>query len=96
MPGARACARGTVWPGHSVPGAMSVLHHVDVYYTGKKIIKQNDIIVVNAASGALGSILCQWYKNKGGKVIAITGGKNKKKYLLNKLGLYACIDKMKI
>merc|ERR1712130_353081 len=42
--------------------------------------------------GAVGSIVCQLYRNKGAKVIGITGGAQKKKYLLNTLNLYQCID----
>eukprot|EP01084_Bolivina_argentea_P155724 271371_1 len=65
--------------------------YAGAYYVTKDI-KQGDIAVVNAASGAVGSIVCQLYRNKGAKVIAITGGLNKKKYLLETLGLYKCID----
>eukprot|EP01084_Bolivina_argentea_P162158 282225_1 len=57
-----------------------------------KPVKPGDIVAVSAASGSVGCIACQLYKNKGAKVIAITGGKYKKEYLLNELKLYACID----
>ena len=65
--------------------------YVGAYYVSKPL-KSGDIAVVNAASGAVGSIVCQLYRNKGCKVIGITGGKDKKKYLLDTLGLYQCID----
>ena len=36
--------------------------------------------------------MCQLYRERGCKVIAITGGADKKQYLMNNLGLYKCID----
>merc|ERR1712032_1520050 len=61
------------------------------HYATKEINK-GDIVVVNAASGAVGSLVCQLYRNMGAQVIGITGGKEKKQYLLNTLHLYKCID----
>lgn len=71
--------------------ATGVSAYAAVYYVSNKV-KKDDIIVVNAASGGIGSLVCQLYKNLGGKVIGITGGENKKDYLLNTLKLHQCID----
>lgn len=66
--------------------------YAGVNYAGTKPVGKDSVIAVNAASGAVGSIVCQLYRNKGCKVIAITGGAKKKQHLLEGLGLYACID----
>jgi len=65
--------------------------YAGAYYATKNI-QPGQIAVVNAASGAVGSIVCQLYRNRGCKVIAITGGKEKQQYLLDTLKLYQCID----
>jgi len=65
--------------------------YAGAHYTSKAV-KQGDIVVVNAASGAVGSIVCQLYRNKEAKVIGITGGEQKKKYLLDTLKIYQCIN----
>lgn len=49
-------------------------------------------VVVSAAAGAVGSIVCQIAKIKGCKVIGIAGGKEKTQYLKETLGLDAVID----
>ena len=56
---------------------------------GKPI--KEDVVVVSAASGAVGSVVGQLAKIKGCTVIGIAGGKDKCDYLLNDLGFVAAI-----
>lgn len=49
-------------------------------------------VVVSAAAGAVGAIVCQIAKIKGCKVIGIAGGPEKTRYLKETLGLDAAID----
>jgi len=49
-------------------------------------------VVVSAAAGAVGSIVCQIAKLKGCRVIGIAGGSEKYAYLRDVLGLDAVID----
>lgn len=55
-------------------------------------LKPDDVVFVSAASGAVGSIVCQIAKIKGNKVIAAAGGPRKKAFLLEELGVDAAID----
>ena len=52
----------------------------------------SDIVVVSAASGAVGSIAAQVAKLAGARVIGIAGGPVKADYLTDTLGLDAAID----
>ena len=49
-------------------------------------------VVVSAAAGAVGSVVCQIAKIKGCRVVGIAGGKEKTHYLKETLGLDAVID----
>lgn len=49
-------------------------------------------VVVSAAAGAVGSIVCQIAKIKGCRVVGIAGGEKKTQYLKETLGLDAVID----
>ncbi|MEI7513909.1 MAG: NADP-dependent oxidoreductase [Betaproteobacteria bacterium] len=49
-------------------------------------------VVVSAAAGAVGSIVCQIAKIKGCRVVGIAGGKEKTQYLKETLGLDAVVD----
>jgi NADPH-dependent curcumin reductase CurA len=49
-------------------------------------------VVVSAAAGAVGSIVCQIAKIKGCRVVGIAGGEEKTQYLKDTLGLDAVID----
>lgn len=49
-------------------------------------------VVVSAAAGAVGSIVCQIAKIKGCRVVGIAGGEEKTQYLKETLGLDAVID----
>lgn len=55
-------------------------------------IKENDIVLVSGAAGAVGSVVGQIAKIKGCRVIGIAGGKEKCDYLINELGFDAAID----
>jgi NADPH-dependent curcumin reductase len=54
--------------------------------------KQGETVVVSAAAGAVGSVVCQVAKIKGARVIGIAGGADKCRYLVNELGCDAAID----
>ncbi|HEY4386976.1 MAG TPA: NADP-dependent oxidoreductase [Ktedonobacteraceae bacterium] len=54
--------------------------------------KQGETVVVSAASGAVGSVVGQLAKARGCRAVGIAGGKEKCDYVVNELGLDACID----
>lgn len=54
--------------------------------------KQGETVVVSAAAGAVGSVVCQVAKIKGCKVVGIAGGADKCAYLTKELGVDAAID----
>lgn len=54
--------------------------------------KEGETVVVSAAAGAVGSVVCQVAKIKGAKVIGIAGGAEKCRYLMDELGCDAAID----
>ena len=54
--------------------------------------KAGQTVVVSAAAGAVGSIVCQIAKIQGCKVIGIAGGPEKCGYLRDELGVDAAID----
>ena len=54
--------------------------------------REGETVVVSAAAGAVGSVVCQVAKLKGAKVIGIAGGADKCAYLLSELGCDAVID----
>lgn len=54
--------------------------------------RQNEIVVVSAAAGAIGSIAGQIAKIKGCTVVGIAGGREKCRYVTDILGFDACVD----
>lgn len=54
--------------------------------------KAGDTVVVAAASGAVGAVVGQIAKLKGCRAVGIAGGAEKCRYVLEELGLDACID----
>jgi len=54
--------------------------------------KAGQTVVVSAAAGAVGAVVCQIAKIQGCKVIGIAGGPEKCGYLRNELGVDAAID----
>ena len=55
-------------------------------------LKEGDVVFVSAASGAVGSVVCQIAKIKGHKVIGSAGGPEKVKFLKEELGVDVAID----
>ena len=55
-------------------------------------LKPSDVVFVSAASGGVGSLVCQMAKLKGCKVIGSAGGERKTAYLRDALKLDAVID----
>jgi NADPH-dependent curcumin reductase CurA len=55
-------------------------------------LKDGDVVFVSAASGGVGSTVCQIAKLKGHRVIGAAGGARKLDYLLNTLKIDAAID----
>ena len=64
------------------------------YYGFNRVGKprENDTVVVSAASGAVGSVVGQLAKMQGCKVIGVAGGPEKTSYVKNILGFDECID----
>jgi NADPH-dependent curcumin reductase len=54
--------------------------------------KQDETIVVSAASGAVGAVVGQLAKREGAHVVGIAGGAEKCRYVENELGFAICID----
>ncbi|MFO7746434.1 MAG: NADP-dependent oxidoreductase [Orrella sp.] len=54
--------------------------------------KAGETVVVDAASGAVGSVVGQLAKSEGCRVIGIAGGKTKCDYVINELGFDGCVD----
>jgi NADPH-dependent curcumin reductase CurA len=55
-------------------------------------LKDGDVVFVSAASGAVGSLVCQIAKIKGHKVIGSAGGADKVRFLKEELGVDEAID----
>lgn len=55
--------------------------------------KAGETVVVAAASGAVGSVVGQIAKLKGCRVVGIAGGDDKCRFVVEELGLDACIDR---
>jgi NADPH-dependent curcumin reductase CurA len=54
--------------------------------------REGETVVVSAAAGAVGSVVCQVARLKGARVIGIAGGADKCRYLIDELGCTAAID----
>jgi NADPH-dependent curcumin reductase CurA len=54
--------------------------------------KAGETVVVAAASGAVGSVVGQIAKLKGCRAVGIAGGADKCRYVVEELGLDACVD----
>ena len=55
-------------------------------------VQANDVVVVSAAAGAVGSCACQIAKNCGARVIGIAGGSEKCQFLIDEIGCDDAID----
>lgn len=64
------------------------------YFGLNRVGKPNkgDVVVVSAASGAVGSVVGQLAKIYGCEVIGIAGGQEKCSYVINELGFDNCVD----
>ncbi len=54
--------------------------------------KAGETVVVDAASGAVGSVVGQLAKHLGCRVVGIAGGTDKCRYVVEELGFDACVD----
>jgi len=54
--------------------------------------KAGETVVVDAASGAVGSVVGQLAKHLGCRVVGIAGGQEKCRYVVEELGFDACVD----
>lgn len=54
--------------------------------------KAGETVVVTAAAGAVGSVVGQLAKAKGCRVVGVAGGAHKCRYVVEELGLDACVD----
>jgi NADPH-dependent curcumin reductase CurA len=54
--------------------------------------KEGETIVVSAATGAVGSLVCQLAKLRGLRVVGVAGGAEKCAYAVETLGCDACVD----
>ena len=55
-------------------------------------MQEGDTVVVSGAAGAVGSIVGQIAKIKGGRAVGIAGGEEKCRHVVEELGFDACID----
>jgi NADPH-dependent curcumin reductase CurA len=54
--------------------------------------QRGEIVVVSAASGAVGAVVGQLAKRAGARIVGIAGGADKCRYVEGELGFDACID----
>jgi NADPH-dependent curcumin reductase CurA len=54
--------------------------------------KPGETVVVSSAAGAVGSVVGQLAKLRGGRAVGIAGGAEKCRYVTDELGFDACID----
>ena len=54
--------------------------------------KEGETIVVSAATGAVGSLVCQLAKSRGLRVVGVAGGPEKCAFAVEELGCDACVD----
>jgi hypothetical protein len=86
----------TVFEGLPITASMHVLGsggataYVGLYDFGKPRI--GDVVVVSAAAGNVGSIVCQLAKLSGCRVVGIAGSQRKCRWLRDELGVDATID----
>jgi NADPH-dependent curcumin reductase len=73
-----------------VLGMPGMTAHVGLLDIGQP--RSGETVVVSAASGAVGSVAGQIAKIKGCRAVGIAGGSRKCEYVVNTLGLDACVD----
>jgi len=73
-----------------VVGMPGVTAHIGLLDFGQP--KAGETVVVSAASGAVGAIVGQIAKIRGCRAVGIAGGPDKCRYVVEELGLDACVD----
>jgi len=74
-------------------GISGLAAYIGMFVAPPKGPQKGDVVVVSAASGAVGSLAAQMAKQAGAaKVIGVAGGAHKKDYLLNTLKLDGAVD----
>src|SRR3981189_379155 len=81
---------GPVWTAVGVLGMPGMTAYTGLLEIGKP--QPGETVVVAAASGAVGSAVGQITKIKGARAIGLAGGKDKRDYVKNQLGLQDCLD----
>jgi hypothetical protein len=73
-----------------VVGMPGVTAHIGLFDFGQP--KAGETVVVSAASGAVGAVVGQIAKIRGCRAVGIAGGPDKCRYVVEELGLDACVD----
>ena len=73
-----------------VLGMPGVTAHIGLLDFGEP--KAGETVVVSAASGAVGAVVGQIAKIRGCRAVGIAGGPDKCRYVVEELGLDACVD----
>lgn len=81
---------GPITAALSVLGMTGVTAHYGLLQLGRP--QPGQTVVVTAASGAVGGVVGQIAKIKGARVIGVAGGETKCRYVVEELGLDACLD----
>lgn len=81
-------------PPQAYLGALGVTTGLTAYFGILRVaeVKKGDTVVVSAAAGAVGSVVCQIAKLHGARVVGIAGGPDKTAFLTGELGLDAAVD----
>ena len=77
--------------GISVLGMPGLTAYAGLHWLAE--VKEGDVVVVPAATGAVGSVAGQLAKLHGCKVVGIAGSDDKCRYAIEKLGYDACINR---
>jgi len=73
-------------------GTIGETAYIGTFIAPTKKPQKGETVVVSAAAGAVGIVVCQMAKFCGARVIGIVGDKEKKQFLLTKLKLDGAID----
>lgn len=74
----------------SVLGMPGVTAYIGLLELGQP--REGETVVVTAASGAVGSVVGQIARIKGCRVVGVAGGPEKCRYVVDELGMDACVD----
>ena len=77
--------------GLSVLGMPGLTAYAGLHWLAE--VKEGDVVVVPAATGAVGSVVGQLAKLRGCKVVGLVGSNDKCRYAVEKLGYDACINR---